>query len=43
VHYEDKNNENVYAYTPDLTGRKLLILLNFKGQPAKANLGIDLN
>jgi oligo-1,6-glucosidase len=38
----DENNESVYAYTRELNGRKLLILLNFKAQEATANTGLDL-
>ncbi len=40
----DAQNESVYAYTRELNGRKLLILLNFKPIAAKADLaGIDLS
>ena len=40
----DNDNPSVYAYTRELDGKKLLILLNFKPQPAAANLGaLDLS
>ncbi len=40
----DANNESVYAYTRELNGRKLLVLLNFKPTTAKTDLtGIDLS
>lgn len=39
----DKNNPNVYAYTRELNGKKLLILLNFKSKAATANTGIDIS
>jgi len=39
----DKDNPAVYAYTRELNGRKLLILLNFKSIPATAHTGIDLS
>jgi len=35
----DKDNPSVYAYTRELDGKKLLVVLNFKSQPATANLG----
>jgi oligo-1,6-glucosidase len=38
----DKNNPDVYAYTRELNGKKLLILLNFKNKKSVANTGIDL-
>ena len=39
----DRDNPDVYAYTRELNGRKLLVLLNFKTHQASANLpGIDL-
>lgn len=37
----DKANENVYAYTRELNGRKLLMLLNFKATESSVNSGID--
>jgi oligo-1,6-glucosidase len=40
----DAKNESIYAYTRELNGRKLLVLLNFKPKAAKADLaGIDLS
>ena len=39
----DKDNPDVYAYTRELGGQKLLILLNFKSATAKANTGIDIS
>jgi oligo-1,6-glucosidase len=39
----DKNNPNVYAYTREYNGKKMLILLNFKSKPATVNTGIDLS
>jgi oligo-1,6-glucosidase len=39
----DADNESVYAYTRELNGRKLLILLNFKEKEATANTGLDLS
>lgn len=39
----DKDNPDVYAYTRELNGKKLLILLNFKSRTASVNTGIDLN
>ncbi|MFI5188324.1 MAG: alpha-glucosidase [Chitinophagales bacterium] len=38
----DKDNPNVYAYTRELNGKKLLVLLNFTNKPASANTGIDV-
>ena len=38
----DKDNPDVYAYTRDWQGKKMLILLNFKSKPASVNTGIDL-
>jgi oligo-1,6-glucosidase len=38
----DKDNPDVYAYTREMDGKKMLVLLNFKNKPAKANVGIDL-
>ena len=34
----DKDNPNVYAYTREGDGKKMLILLNFSAQNATANL-----
>ncbi|HEY8659972.1 MAG TPA: alpha-glucosidase [Hanamia sp.] len=39
----DKDNPNVYAYTRELNGRKMLIVLNFKNKPATVNTGINLD
>lgn len=38
----DKNNPAVYAYTRELNGKKLLVLLNFTANNATANTGINL-
>ncbi|NOT46803.1 MAG: alpha-glucosidase [Acidobacteria bacterium] len=38
----DKENENVYAYTRELNGKKLLILLNFKAVESAVISGFDL-
>ena len=37
----DKSNPNVYAYTREMAGKKMLVLLNFKSKPATANTGIN--
>lgn len=39
----DKDNPYVYAYTRELSGRKFLILLNFKNKPAAFNTNIDVS
>jgi oligo-1,6-glucosidase len=39
----DKENPDVYAYTRELNGKKLLILLNFRDKPATVNLGMDIS
>ena len=39
----DKDNPMVYAYTRELNGEKLLVLLNFKNHPARAATGLDLS
>ncbi len=39
----DKDNPRVYAYTRELNGNKLLILLNFSKEVASANTGFDLS
>ncbi len=39
----DKNNPNVYAYTRELNGKKLLVLLNFKSKASTVNTGIDIS
>ena len=38
----DKDNPQVYAYTRELDGKKILVLLNFSPKPATANTNIDL-
>lgn len=37
----DKSNPDVYAYTRELNGKKLLVLLNFRDHPAKANIALN--
>lgn len=37
----DADNPQVYAYTRELNGKKLLVLLNFSSKLATANTGID--
>jgi oligo-1,6-glucosidase len=39
----DKDNPDVYAYTREGYGKKMLILLNFRTHTARANTGIDLS
>jgi oligo-1,6-glucosidase len=39
----DAANPNVYAYTRELNGKKLLVLLNFKTVNAKIAAGLDLS
>jgi oligo-1,6-glucosidase len=39
----DKDNPDVYAYTREGEGKKMLILLNFKDHSAIAKTGIDLS
>jgi oligo-1,6-glucosidase len=39
----DKANPAIYAYTRELNGKRLLVLLNFKNHTATANTGIDLS
>jgi oligo-1,6-glucosidase len=39
----DKDNIAVYAYTRELKGKKLLVLLNFKSEKASVNTGLDLS
>jgi oligo-1,6-glucosidase len=39
----DKDNPDVYAYTRELEGKKLLVLLNFTSKTAMVNTGIDLS
>ena len=39
----DKYNPDVYAYTREWDGRRLLVLLNFKGKKASVKTDIDLS
>jgi oligo-1,6-glucosidase len=39
----DKDNPDVYAYTRELEGKKMLVLLNFKDKAASAKTGLDLS
>lgn len=39
----DKDNPSVYAYTRELDGKKMLVLLNFTSKEANVKSGIDLN
>lgn len=39
----DKDNANVYAYTREMNGNKLLVLLNFSKETATANIDVDLS
>jgi oligo-1,6-glucosidase len=39
----DKDNPDVYAYTRELDGKKLLVLLNFKDKPAVAQTWLPLS
>lgn len=39
----DKDNANVYAYTREMNGNKLLVLLNFSKENATANIDVDLS
>ncbi len=39
----DSQNPDTYAYTREINGRKLLILLNFRSKAAATNTGIDLS
>lgn len=39
----DKDNPNIYAYTRELNGKKLLILLNFTNETAAFDTGFDLS
>jgi oligo-1,6-glucosidase len=38
----DRNNPDVYAYTREGSGRKLLVLLNFSAKNAQADVAFDL-
>jgi oligo-1,6-glucosidase len=39
----DKDNPDVYAYTREMDGKKLLVLLNFRATASKYDLGMDLS
>src|SRR5205085_12684391 len=39
----DKDSPDVYAYTRELNGKKILILLNFRGKTVVANTGINVS
>ncbi|RVT78730.1 alpha-glucosidase [Flavobacterium sufflavum] len=39
----DKENPDVFAYSRELNGKKMLVLLNFSAKMASFNLGIALN
>ena len=39
----DKDNPDVYAYTRELDGKKLLIVLNFTSKNAVAATGINIS
>ena len=39
----DKDNPDVYAYTRELDGKKILVLLNFKDKAASAATGLDVS
>ncbi|MBA0883899.1 glycoside hydrolase family 13 protein [Flavobacterium undicola] len=38
----DKDNPDVFAYTRELEGKKVLVLLNFSTKNAKANTGLNI-
>ena len=38
----DKGNPDVFAFTRELNGKKMLVLLNFKNKNSTVNTGIDL-
>lgn len=38
----DKGNPLVYAYTREMEGKKMLMLLNFSTQKARAHLNVSL-
>lgn len=38
----DKGNPNIYAYTRELDGKKILVLLNFTNRVSTVNIPIDL-
>ena len=39
----DEPNESVYAYTRELNGKKMLVLLNFTDKEASANTGVEMS
>jgi oligo-1,6-glucosidase len=39
----DKDNPDVYAYTRELDGKKMLVLLNFRNKTASAKTDIDMS
>ncbi len=39
----DVNNPSIYAYTREMNGKKILVLLNFKSNTAKANIAMDFS
>ena len=39
----DKDNPKVFAYTRELEGKKMLVMLNFSADNANVNTGINLN
>jgi oligo-1,6-glucosidase len=39
----DADNPDVYAYTRELDGRRILVLLNFRAKAASAKTGLDLS
>lgn len=39
----DAANPDVFAYTRELNGRKLLVMLNFRSQSVKSNTGLDVS
>jgi len=41
-HLLDPDNPDVYAYTRELDGKKMLILLNFKSKTSQVHTGLDL-
>lgn len=38
----DKDNSQGYAYTRELDGKKILVMLNFSAKPATVNTGFDI-
>ena len=39
----DKDNPDVYTYTREWDGKKMLVLLNFKDKAASTKTGLDLS